>query len=137
MIISCLNYQHALFKGKEDNTIKTVVVVVVVVINYRINRLCVHSTEKTLSCENYKPVTMRPDRLYIQTTGRVANRFFRIQDWAYSEGRDSGFWQKRTARFGIVILNGPRDLAILPSGIREITFFSGKVGRKCAKRIQL
>ena len=33
------------------------------------------------------------------------------------ECRDSGFWWKRRARFGIVILNGTREFAILPSGI--------------------
>ena len=38
----------------------------------------------------------------------------------------------------IVILNGTRELVILPSEIPEMTlFFSGKVGRKCRKRIKL
>ena len=58
---------------------------------------------------------------------RVPNRFFGIRDWASLKAgiRDFG---GRGARFGIVILTGTRELAILPSGIREMTLFSGKMG---------
>ena len=46
------------------------------------------------------------------------------------------FGRKRGGRFGIVILNGTRELAILLSGIREITIFFWKSGLKMYKENQ-
>ena len=45
-------------------------------------------------------------------------------------------WWKRGARFGIVILNGTRELAIVPSRIRKIILFFWESGSKMYKENQ-
>ena len=51
--------------------------------------------------------------LYISVSyWRVPNRFFGIRDLAFLKPGIRDFGKKWGARFGIVILNGTRDLAI-------------------------
>ena len=52
---------------------------------------------------------------------RVPNRFFGIWNLAYFKAGIRDLWRKGGTTFGIVIMNGTRDLAILTSGNREMS----------------
>ena len=53
-------------------------------------------------------------------TKRVPNRFFGIRDLAHFKAGIRDF-EGRGTRFGIVIMTGTRDLAILTGGNREMS----------------
>ena len=52
---------------------------------------------------------------------RVPNRFFGIRDLAYFKAGIRDFGGKGGTRFGIEIMTGTRDLAILTGGNREMS----------------
>ena len=70
--------------------------------------------------DNYKTVITQFDAL-ICGNDEGPQQFFRDPGIGLFQGRDSGFWRKGGTKFGIVIMAGTQDLAILTSGSLEMS----------------